>query len=107
MDDLLDLQKYWLSIGNLQRDDKTIQLWLYNGIEFRSFQILSDLIKNLNCDFDTVGKHSITKSRKECLAILQELDLDRRFTEEETVRVNDSIATLSEQINQFLKKLKL
>lgn len=107
MDDLLDLQKYWLSIGNLQRDDEIIRLWLYNGIEFRSFQILGDLIKNLNCDFDAVGKHSITKSREECLAILEELDLGHRLTEEETVRVNHSITTLSEQITQFLKKLKL
>lgn len=107
MDDLLDLQKYWLSIGNLQRDDQTIRLWLYNCIEFRSFRVLGDLIKNLNCDFDTVGKHSITKSREECLAVLEEIDLNHRLTEEETMRLNNSITMLSEQIAKFLNKLKL
>ena len=101
MNDLLDFQKYWISIGNLQKDDWIIRMWLHNSIDFRSFKLLYDIIENINCDFDPTQKHPLLKTRRDCLDTLQKLDLDG-LTEEDATNITLTITLFSEQIALFL-----
>jgi hypothetical protein len=90
------IKNFWLGIGRLESSNNLIKEW----------HILHIFIVNLDCKFDQSTTNSISKSHANCLAIINNYDLDSltHFTEK---KIRHSISSLSLEIDKYLENIDI